>query len=114
MVQRPDLFKAVVAMAGIFDMMRYHLFNIGYVYLDEIGNVNDSLDFENLMSYSPYHNLKEGVDYPATLLVASGNDDRVLPFHSFKFLARLQERGSPKTLIFCTSKSMPDTVAAIS
>ncbi len=94
MIQRPELFSVVVAVAGVHDMMRYHLFNIGYVYVNEIGNINDSLDFKNLISYSPYHNVKEGVDYPATLLVASGNDDRVLPFHSFKLLAMLQEKGS--------------------
>jgi len=95
-VQRPDLFKVVVAQAGVFDMMRYHLYNIGYSYTGEIGNVTDSLDFENLIKYSPVHNIKKGVDYPATLLVASDNDDRVLPFHSFKFLAELQEKGSEK------------------
>jgi prolyl oligopeptidase len=94
MVQRPDLFKAVVASAGVHDMMRYHLFNIGHIHVHEFGNVNDSVDFANLLSYSPLHNVQEGVDYPATLLVASGNDDRVLPFHSFKLLAELQAKGS--------------------
>ena len=96
MVQRPELFHVVVASAGVFDMIRYHLFNIGYRYKSEIGNVTDSLDFENLIKYSPVHNVKKGVDYPATLLIASDNDDRVLPFHSFKFLAELQEKGSGK------------------
>ncbi|MBK9048619.1 MAG: S9 family peptidase [Bacteroidetes bacterium] len=94
MVQRPDLFKVVVAIAGVFDMMRYHLYNVGYGYTNEIGNITDSLDFENLIKYSPVQNVKNGVDYPATLLVAGYNDDRVNPFHSFKFLAELQEKGS--------------------
>lgn len=94
MTQRPDLFKVVVSKAGLFDMLRYHKFNIGYVYVDEYGNATDSVDFVNLLKYSPYHNVKNGVEYPATLLVASDNDDRVNPFHSFKFLAQLQALGA--------------------
>jgi prolyl oligopeptidase len=94
MVQRPDLFKVVVAQSGVFDMMRYHLFNVGYVYKEEFGNIKDSVSFINLLSYSPVNNVKPGVDYPATLLVASDNDDRVLPFHSFKFIANLQASGN--------------------
>jgi len=94
MTQRPDLFKVVVAKSGVFDMMRYHLYNIGYSYFEEYGNITDSLDFENLISYSPVNNVKKGVDYPATLLVASDNDDRVLPFESFKFLSELQAKGT--------------------
>ena len=94
MVQRPELFKVVVSNAGALDMLRYHLYNIGYSYVEEFGNVNDSLDFVHLKEYSPYHNIKEGVDYPATLLVAAANDDRVNPFHSFKFAAGLQDKTS--------------------
>lgn len=96
MIQRPNLFNVVVAESGVLDMMRYHLFNIGYIYEGEFGNIRDSLDFLNLISYSPLHNLREGVNYPATLLVASENDDRVPPFHSFKFLSELQSKGSGK------------------
>lgn len=96
MVQRPDLFKVVVSRAGLFDMLRYHQYNIGYTYANEYGNANDSTDFVNLYKYSPYHNVKQGVDYPATLLVASDNDDRVNPFHSFKFLSQLQEKSISK------------------
>jgi prolyl oligopeptidase len=77
-------------------MMRYHLFNIGYKYESEYGSVKDSLDFANLIRYSPVNNVREGVDYPATLLVASDNDDRVSPFHSFKFLSHLQAKGGKK------------------
>jgi prolyl oligopeptidase len=94
MVQRPDLFKAVVAESGVFEMLRYHLYNIGYGYTREIGNIEDSLSFVNLLSYSPVHNVKKGVNYPAILLVASDNDDRVNPFNSFKFLAELQNKGT--------------------
>ena len=96
MVQRPDLFKVVVSESGVLDMLRYHLYNIGYDYTGEIGSINDSADFENLLSYSPVHNLKKDIVYPATLLVASGNDDRVLPFHSFKFISGLQSEGNGK------------------
>jgi prolyl oligopeptidase len=96
MTQRPELFKVIVSTAGLLDMMRYHLYNIGYKYTEEFGNVEDSLDFENLLKYSPVHNVKKGIDYPATLLVASDNDDRVNPFHSFKFLSHLQANGPSK------------------
>ena len=71
-------------------MMRYHLFNIGYEWQDEYGNIKDSADFKNLYRYSPLQNVKQGVNYPAMLLVAGDNDDRVNPFHSFKFLAAMQ------------------------
>ncbi len=94
--QRPDLFKVAVSTAGVLDMLRYHVYNIGYKYEEEYGNINDSVDFENLSKYSPVQQVKKDVDYPATLLVASDNDDRVLPFHSFKFLSQLQTKGSGK------------------
>lgn len=96
MTQRPDLFKVVVSQAGVLDMLRYHLYNIGYKYKNEFGNVNDSLDFENLLRYSPVQNVKKDINYPATLLVASDNDDRVNPFHSFKYISQLQNNGSGK------------------
>ncbi|HNS11082.1 MAG TPA: prolyl oligopeptidase family serine peptidase [Bacteroidia bacterium] len=94
MTQRPDLFKVVVSQAGVLDMLRYHKFNIGYRYEDEYGSADNEISFENLIKYSPVHNVKKGVDYPATLLVASDNDDRVNPFHSFKFLSQLQANGT--------------------
>ncbi len=96
MTQRPELFKVVVSQSGVLDMLRYHLFNIGYKWKEEYGNIEDSLDFENLLRYSPVQNVKAGVEYPATLLVASDNDDRVNPFHSFKFLSQLQTKGGSK------------------
>jgi prolyl oligopeptidase len=96
MLQRPDLFKAVVSQAGVLDMLRYHLYNTGYYWAQEYGIISDSISFKNLIKYSPVHNVKFGVNYPATLLVASDNDDRVNPFHSFKFLAELQSNGSKK------------------
>lgn len=96
MTQRPELFKVAVSKAGVLDMLRYHLYNIGYRYDEEYGSIKDSLDFENLIRYSPVSNVKSGIEYPATLLVASDNDDRVNPFHSFKFLSQLQTLGSGK------------------
>ncbi len=90
MLQRPDLFKVVVSSAGVFDMMRYHYFNTAYHWRQEYGDVFDSSDFKNLLSYSPVHNVKKGIVYPATLLVTGDNDDRVNPFHTYKFLATLQ------------------------
>lgn len=96
MLQRPDLFKAVVSIAGLLDMMRYYLYNTGYYWTQEYGTISDSTSFKTLIKYSPVHNVKVGVNYPATLLVASDNDDRVNPFHSFKFLAELQSNGGKK------------------
>jgi prolyl oligopeptidase len=94
MLQRPDLFRVVVSQAGLLDMIRFNLYNIGYLWEKEYGKVKDSISFVNLLKYSPVHNVKQGVNYPSTLLVASDNDDRVNPFHSFKFLAELQAKGS--------------------
>ena len=92
--RQPELFKAAVAESGVFDMLRYHCYNIGYSYLPEYGSVADSADFVNLRSYSPVQNVKQDVRYPSVLLVASDNDDRVSPFHSFKFLATLQDKAA--------------------
>lgn len=93
MTQHPELFQAVVAEMGVFDMLRYNRFSIGSNWAGEYGVSSDSLSFINLLKYSPLHNLKEGVKYPATLVITSDNDDRVPPLHSYKFLATLQEHG---------------------
>ena len=98
--QRPDLFKAAIAEAGVFDMLRFGKFTAGSVNtnISEFGTVSDSLDFINLRSYSPLHNLEKGVKYPNLLLIAGDKDDRVPPLHSYKFLATLQENGDPTSL----------------
>ncbi|MGZ3904492.1 MAG: prolyl oligopeptidase family serine peptidase, partial [Bacteroidia bacterium] len=96
MLQRPELFKAIVSTAGVLDMMRFHLYNIGYDWKYEYGNVAREEEFKNLLNYSPVHNVKSNVTYPSVLLVAGSNDDRVSPFHSFKFLAELQARSNGK------------------
>jgi prolyl oligopeptidase len=94
MVQRPDLFKACVPVVGVLDMIRFENFTVGSFHKDEYGTVQDSLMFTKLLDYSPLHNIQEEVDYPATLIMTAENDDRVIPFHSYKFAARLQNRSA--------------------
>jgi len=91
-IQRPDLYAAVIPIVGVMDMIRKENFTVGILNVTEYGTVNDSLDFVNLRSYSPLHNIKEDVNYPAMLVMTSENDDRVPPFHSYKFVAELQNR----------------------
>ncbi len=90
MTQRPDLAKVALPMVGVLDMLRFHKFTIGHAWMVEYGNPEDSVHFFNLLRYSPYHNVKPA-KYPATLVITSDHDDRVVPAHSYKFLARLQE-----------------------
>jgi prolyl oligopeptidase len=91
MTQRPDLFKVALPAVGVLDMLRYHKFTIGWSWAKDYGTSDDSTGFQYLRKYSPYHNLKPGISYPATLITTAGHDDRVVPAHSFKFAARLQE-----------------------
>ena len=88
-------------------MLRYHMFTIGWAWATEYGRSDKEEDFPNLYAYSPYHNLKKGVKYPATLVKTADHDDRVVPAHSFKFAARLQEYndGINPTLIRIDSKA---------
>lgn len=94
LTQRPDLFKAAISNVGVFDMLRYHLFTHGRLIKDEYGFSEDSVEFKNLLGYSPLHNTKSNTDYPATLLLTAENDDRVPPLHSYKFLQALQDSSS--------------------
>ncbi len=90
MTQKPNLFKAVVSEMGVLDMLRLEQYGIGYVHHNEYGSIYDSIECNNLMRYSPYHKIKNDQRYPATLVVTADHDDRVPPFHSYKFVARLQ------------------------
>ena len=98
--QRPDLYKAAISEAGAFDMLRYEKFTVGSTSanLNEFGSVSNRKEFENLLSYSPLHNVKKGVEYPNMLFFTGDHDDRVPPLHTYKFLATLQGKGSPKSL----------------
>jgi len=92
MTQRPDLYAVAFPGVGVMDMLRYHRFTVGWGWVPEYGSADSTkAHFDNLYSFSPLHNLKEGVVYPATMVTTADHDDRVVPAHSFKFAARLQE-----------------------
>jgi len=91
MTQRPELFKAVIMSAPVADMLRYHLFHGGRHWISEYGSAEDPEMFQYLLGYSPYQNIKNGVKYPATMIVTADQDDRVHPGQAFKMTARLQE-----------------------
>jgi prolyl oligopeptidase len=91
MTQRPDLYAVAFPAVGVMDMLRYQLFTIGRAWAVEYGASEVPEQFEYLYKYSPLHNLKDGTSYPATMVTTADHDDRVVPAHSFKFAARLQE-----------------------
>ncbi len=101
MTQRPDLFKVALPAVGVLDMLRFHKFTVGWGWTVEYGSADSASQFPYLYRYSPYHNLRPGVNYPATLITTADHDDRVVPAHSFKFAARLQEhyKGANPVLI---------------
>ena len=107
MVQRPDLFEACLPAVGVMDMLRFHKFTIGWAWEAEYGSPDKEEEFKALKAYSPYHNLKKGTDYPATMVTTSDHDDRVVPSHSFKFAAALQaaNEGPNPMLIRIETKS---------
>lgn len=102
MTQRPELFKVALPAVGVLDMLRYHTFTAGAGWAYDYGTAEQSKEmFEYLKAYSPVHNVKEGVEYPATMVTTGDHDDRVVPAHSFKFAAELQDKqaGANPTLI---------------
>jgi prolyl oligopeptidase len=91
MTQRPDLYRVALPIVGVLDMMRYHQFTIGHFWASDYGRSDDPTQYKNLLGYSPVHNVK-AAEYPATMVMTADHDDRVVPAHSFKFGAALQEQ----------------------
>lgn len=97
MTQRPDLMKVALPAVGVLDMLRYHTFTAGAGWAYDYGTVEDNAEmFAYLLNYSPVHQVKNGVSYPATMITTGDHDDRVVPAHSFKFAAELQEKQAAK------------------
>lgn len=107
MTQRPELFGVALPAVGVMDMLRYHKFTIGWGWAVEYGSSDKEEQFKYLIKYSPLHNLKDGVKYPPTLVTTADHDDRVVPAHSFKFAATLQEKqaGNAPVLIRIATKA---------
>ena len=105
MTKRPELFKVAIPEVGVFDMIKFNQYTVGRYHENEFGSPEIKNEFDNLYSFSPYHNIDEKTNYPTTLIITSENDDRVPPLHSFKFAAKLQNRESQKNPIYIQTLS---------
>jgi prolyl oligopeptidase len=107
MNQRPDLFRAALPAVGVMDMLRFHKFTRGWAWTSDYGSPDKPEEFKALYAYSPYHNIKPGTAYPATMITTADHDDRVVPAHSFKYAAALQaaHRGKHPVLIRIETKA---------
>ena len=107
MTQRPELFGAALPAVGVFDMLRFHRFTIGWAWVSEYGSADEAAQFPYLYAYSPLHRVRPGTVYPATLVTTADHDDRVVPGHSFKFAAALQsaQGGAQPVLIRIETKA---------
>jgi len=105
--QRPDLYGVAFPEVGVMEMLRFHKFTIGWAWVKEYGSSEDSVEFENLYNYSPLHNISSEADYPAVMVITADHDDRVVPAHSFKYIATLQEKynGNKPVLIRIQTKA---------
>jgi prolyl oligopeptidase len=114
--QRPELFAAAVPVVGVMDMLRFHKFTIGAAWASDFGSPDDPEHFRVLHAYSPLHNIRSGVRYPAVLVVTADHDDRVVPGHSFKYTAALQEAqtGSAPVLIRIETRAGHGAATALS
>jgi prolyl oligopeptidase len=105
--QRPDLFAVAIPQVGVMDMLRYHKFTIGWAWSNDYGTSDNKEDFQYLNKYSPIHNIRDDVNYPAVMVTTADHDDRVVPAHSFKYIATLQNvyRGDNPVLIRIETKA---------
>ena len=107
LVQRPELFGAAVPKVGVLDMLRFHKFTVGWAWTSDYGSPDNPEEFKVLRAYSPYHNVRKGIEYPPTLITTADHDDRVVPAHSFKFAAALQaaQEGNAPIMIRIQTKA---------
>ncbi len=104
--QRPDLFRAAIPQVGVMDMLRFHKFTIGWNWVAEYGSADVAADFNHLHAYSPLHNIGEGAKYPSVFVTTSDHDDRVVPAHSFKYVAALQDKAAPGNPVLIRIETM--------